>query len=95
VQIIVRARLTAPPIAIQRLAGVLRGRTLPAGWSFDTTPNTVVLSAPAPTLSPDHEGYAGGVVLNVALARDIVQAACDGRDDISLAYFAVDPENER
>jgi hypothetical protein len=95
VEIIVRARLTAPPIAIHRLAGVLRRRTLPPGWSFDTTPTTVLLLAPGPTLSPDQQGHAGKVVLNVALARDIVQAACDGRDDIRLAYFAVDPANER
>jgi hypothetical protein len=91
VQIIVRARLAAPPIAIQRLAGVLRGLMLRPGWSFDTTPTTVLLSAPAPTLSPDRQGYAGEVVLRVAEAKEIVRAACDGRDGIEPQYFAVDP----
>ncbi len=91
--IIIRARLTAPPNAIQRLAEALRDQALPPDWSFAARPTTIVLSAPAPMMSPDQQGYAGEVVVKVAKARDIVGAACDRRDDIRLSYFAVDPAN--
>lgn len=89
--IIVRAGLTAPTIAIQRLSAALREYSLPPGWSFEATPTTVVLSAPELELSPDQQGYAGEVVLKVAQAKDIVAAACEGRDDVRPHYFAVDP----
>jgi hypothetical protein len=89
--IIVRAGLTAPTIAIQRLSDALREHSLPPGWSFEAKPTTVVLSAPELGLSPDQQGYAGEVVLKVAQAKDIVAAACEGRDDVRPHYFAVDP----
>jgi hypothetical protein len=89
--IIVRAGLTAPTTAVQGLTAALREHSLPPGWSFEATPTTVVLSAPELGLSPDQQGYAGEVVLKVAQAKDIVAAACEGRDDVRPHYFAVDP----
>lgn len=91
VQIIVRAKFTAPAIATQRLGEVLHERGLPPGWSFEATPAKLVLSAPDLRLSPDQQGHAGEVVLSVAKATEIVHAACDGRDDIRPHYFAIDP----
>jgi hypothetical protein len=93
VAIIVRAKFSAPPIAIQQLGQLLLGRSLPSGWSFEATPTTVVLSAPESKLSPDQQGYAGEVVLKVAKAKEIVHAACGGRDDVRPIHFAVDPAN--
>jgi len=90
VRIVVRAKFAAPPIAIQRLGEVLRGE-LPADWSSEATPTTVALSAPELKLSPDQQGHSGEVVVRIAKAKEIVQAACDGRDDIRPHYFAVDP----
>jgi hypothetical protein len=49
--------------------------------------------APQSKLSPDEQGYAGEVVLKVAKAKEIVHAACGGRDDVRPIHFAVDSAN--
>jgi hypothetical protein len=83
---VVELWITGPPIALGLLSGALRP---PMGWTVQSEPDRVRLTAPDPTAAAGTTRRESELQGSGEIAEDLVRGACVGRDDIHPGYFNV------